>query len=250
MAEGKADDGRRRWVAGVDGCRSGWVAAMLEADGQAPPRLRQFARFGELLAAPEAPLVIAVDMPIGLPGRTGPGGRGPERAVRPLLGARQSSVFSVPARDAVMADDYAEACRIALDRSDPPRKVSKQCFNLFPKIREIDCLMTPELEARVFEVHPELAFWRLNGGRAMELPKKVNSRAHPPGLAERRALLEAHGFDAEIFARPREAGVAADDLIDACANALIALRILEGRAQPYPAAPARDPKGLRIAIWA
>ena len=53
-------------------------------------------------------------MPIGLPDRVGPGGRGPERAVRPLLGERQSSVFSVPSRAAVMEDDYRRSCAVAL----------------------------------------------------------------------------------------------------------------------------------------
>jgi len=30
-----------------------------------------------------------------------------------------------------------------------------------------------EAAARVFEVHPEVAFWRLNGDRALDRPKKV-----------------------------------------------------------------------------
>ena len=34
--------------------------------------------------------------------------------------------------------------------SEPPRKVSKQCFNLFPKMREVDEQMTPALQERVF----------------------------------------------------------------------------------------------------
>jgi predicted RNase H-like nuclease len=129
--------------------------------------------FSAVLSNASRPAVIAVDMPIGLPDRTGRGGRGPESAIRPLLGGRQSSVFSVPSRSAVMAEDYREACRIALATSEPPRKVSKQCFHLFPKIREIDALMIPPLQDRVFECHPELAFWRLAGEQAMALPKKV-----------------------------------------------------------------------------
>ncbi|WP_164198380.1 DUF429 domain-containing protein, partial [Stenotrophomonas maltophilia] len=79
--------------------------------------------------------------------------------------------------------DYWEACKAALATSDPPRKVSKQAFFLFAKIREIDQLMRadPALARRVFEVHPELAFWRLNGEKAVALPKKVKSAAHQPG---------------------------------------------------------------------
>ena len=52
--------------------------------------------FAEILNAPECPPVIAVDMPIGLPDRIDGPGRPAEQAVRPLLGQRQSSVFSIP----------------------------------------------------------------------------------------------------------------------------------------------------------
>ena len=78
-----------RWVAGVDGCRSGWLAVFLDASGRTAPRLRLFPAFAEILAAPEQPERIAVDMPIGLPERIVGSGRAAEMAVRPLLGARQ-----------------------------------------------------------------------------------------------------------------------------------------------------------------
>lgn len=239
-------------VAGIDGCRLGWIAVLRERQApDAPPRhtLLMLQAFGELLADPGIS-TLAVDMPIGLPDRAGLGGRGPERCVRPLLGQRQSSVFSVPSRAAVFCQDYGEACATALATSEPPRKVSRQAFHLFPKIREIDALMTPALEARVFEVHPELAFWRLNGERAMSLPKKVKSAASMPGLDERIALLGRHGYD-EAFLRQRPpSGAGRDDLIDACVNAVIAERIAQGRAASFPPAPERDARGLRMAIWA
>ena len=189
-------------------------------------------------------------MPIGLPDRIGRGGRAAEIAVRPLLGQRQSSVFSMPSRAAVMAQDYGEACRIAVATSDPPRKVSRQGFGLFAKIREIDALMTPALEKRVYEVHPELAFWRLNGGAAMTLPKKVKSRPNEAGLEERRALLERFGFESDFLRQRPPPGAGPDDLIDAAVNSLIAGRIATGKAEPFPTDPPRDARGLRIAIWA
>src|SRR5262245_9351976 len=128
------------WLAGVDGCTGGWLAAFVRpAGGEVRPRVAQ--RLADVRAAPEAPAVSAVDMPIGLPARAGAGGRAAENAVRPLLGARQSSVFSVPSRAAIAAIDYREACRIALATSDPPRKVSKQLYMIAPKISEVDsCL--------------------------------------------------------------------------------------------------------------
>ncbi|MCB1465002.1 MAG: DUF429 domain-containing protein [Nitratireductor sp.] len=235
-------------LAGVDGCRAGWIAVYGPAGEK--PGIGTFASFGGLLEALPGDAIVAVDMPIGLPGRISSGGRGPEQAVRPHLGQRQSSVFSIPSRSAVHAPDYRAACAAALATSDPPRKVSRQAFNLFPKIREIDALMTRELEGRVFEVHPELAFWRLNGGQAMALPKKIRNRVNPAGMAERRTLLAGLGFAVDVLEEKPPRGAATDDLLDACACYMIALRLAEGTARPFPDPPLTTEAGARMAIWA
>jgi len=239
------------WLAGVDGCAGGWIAALVRPQG-GEARLRVVPRFAEVLAAAEAPTIVAVDMPIGLPERAGAGGRAAENAVRPLLGGRQSSVFSVPPRAAIYAPDYRQACRIALAASEPPRKVSKQLFNIAPKIREVDEALrgSPEAARRVFEVHPELAFWRLNGERALTEPKKVKSRPYPPGLALRRALLIAAGLPAEQVNASPPHGAGPDDLLDALACAAVARRIHAGLARPFPDPPPRDGFDLPMAIWA
>lgn len=251
MSEGAS--GRR--LAGIDGCPAGWIACLVAQDGPIVPEIRLVPRLADLLDGPDAPAIAAIDMPIGLPDFIGPTGRGPERLVRPMLGERQSSVFSIPARAAIFAgeglDDregYAAACAAALAASDPPKKVSKQAFFLFPKIREIDRLMTPERAARIVEAHPEVAFAVLNGA-AMSLPKKVKSRPNPPGLDERRALLARLGFPADALVRPpRSAGE--DDLIDACVLALVARRVARGEAVSFPDPPLVDPRGLPIRIVA
>ena len=239
------------WLAGADGCPGGWIVALVRPDG-GEARLRIVPRFADVLAAPEQPAIVAVDMPIGLPERTGPGGRAAENCVRPLLGARQSSVFSVPSRAAIYAADYATACAIAAATSDPPRKVSKQLFNIAPKIREVDEVLrtAPDAAGRVFEVHPEVAFWRLNGERALTEPKKIKSRVHEPGLALRRGLLMAAGLPAETVNATPPKGAAGDDLLDALACAAVARRIHRGVAKPFPDPPPRDAHGLPMAIWA
>lgn len=243
-------DNAGTWVAGVDGCKSGWVAVLRNLEAPADLRLALVPVFAGLLDHDPFLSLIAVDMPIGLPEIIRPAGRGPEKAARRHLGERQSSVFSVPSRAAVYETDYREACTVAQRTSEPPRKVSKQCFYLFPKIREIDALMTPELEERVFEVHPELAFWRLNGGKEMSLPKKVKSRANPTGLDQRRDLLVSKGLPASFLDQTPPKGCGRDDLLDAAANSLIAERCLNGTAEPFPDPFARDERGLRMAIWA
>jgi predicted RNase H-like nuclease len=240
-----------RWLAGLDGCRTGWVAAFVRPQGD-EARVRIVPRFADVLAAPEAPAIVAVDMPIGLPDCIGPEGRGPERAIRPLLGARQSSVFPVPPRAAVYAADFGAACAAALAGSEPPRKVSKQLYMITPKIREVDAFLreNPAAMDRVYEVHPELAFWRLNGERALDEPKKVKGVCYEPGLALRRRLLIAAGLPAAIVNGAPPKGAGADDLLDALACAAIARRLHAGKAQSFPRSPGRDAFGLPVAIWA
>lgn len=244
-------------VAGVDGCPAGWLACLVTGADFASAEIRLFSRIADLIHAADPPGIVAVDMPIGLPERIGPEGRGPERLVRPLLGERQSSVFSIPSRPAIFAgaglDDragYAAACAAALATSEPPKKVSKQAFYLFAKIRELDAAMTPEAVGRVFESHPEVAFMRANGDRAMALPKKVKSRPNPAGLDERRDLLVGLGFSRALLEGPPPRGAGPDDLLDACILAVVAHRIGRGEARVWPERPAHDGRGLEVAIRA
>jgi len=248
-------------LAGVDGCKAGWIAVHRELDK--PPSVSVFASFRALLdALPEA--TIAVDMPIGLPDFSSKGGRGPEALVRSLLGARQSSVFAIPSRAALYADisdfttieawyaAHRRASAVAMETSDPPRGVSIQAFGIFSKIREIDSLLIarPELRRRIFESHPEVAFYRLNGGTAMALPKKIKGAVNPAGMEERKTLLCRHGYEKTFLDQAPPKGAASDDFLDAAAMMLISGRIASGEARPSPDPPLTDSYGIQVAIWA
>jgi threonine dehydratase len=225
---------------GVDGCKGGWVACRLQENAL---QFQVFSSF-DLIINHFPNAIIAVDMPIGLPDTVGAGGRGPEGLIRPLLGARKSSVFSIPSRSAVYAETYPEACTLAFETSEPRRKISKQGFFLFPKIREIDMILNAgvDLRSRVFETHPELVFRTIKNS-PLEFPKKTEAGAH-----ERTQLLR--GFGLAIEAWPKLKGAAQDDIIDAAACLVTATRIAIGQAQSFPAEPALDSFQIPIAIWA
>jgi predicted RNase H-like nuclease len=255
---GSVDD--NPWLAGIDGCLGGWIVAFVRIRGDAA-RVRIVSRFVDILCAPEAPAVIAIDVPIGLPEQ---GGRIAEVLARKHLGKLKRSVFSIPSRQAVYSElgpfaneseryaAHQRACAVAEATSNPPKRMTIQTFGILPKIREVDEALRaiPAAAARVCEVHPELAFWRLNGDRALNQPKKVKSRPHAPGLALRRRLLVDGGLpkDCVNTEAPRPAGP--DDLLDALACAAIARRIHAGEARPFPYPPPRDAYGLAMAIWA
>lgn len=101
-----------------------------------------------------------------------------------------------------------------------------------------------------FEVHPELAFWRLNGELALTQPKKVKSRPFGPGLAQRRELLIAADLPRAVVEADPPPGAAADDLLDALACVTVARRIWAGTARSFPDPAPRDQYGLPIAIRA
>lgn len=87
-------------VAGADGCRAGWLCVLLDEETGAPVSVFIVPQFAELIARDDISH-IAVDIPIGVPDFAGKGGRGCDKALRSVLGGRQSSVFAVPARAAL-----------------------------------------------------------------------------------------------------------------------------------------------------
>lgn len=249
-----------RPLAGVDGCKGGWIAAVARP-GEGP-FAKVFSRFADLLGFLGPDALLAVDMPIGLPDRIGEEGRGPEALVRRLIGPRRSSVFPIPSRSAVYAESgpfenqaerlaaHTRASSVSAETSVRARKISIQAFGLFPKIREIDALLRADrnLAGRVIESHPEAAFCRLNGMNPLREAKKRGGRVNPAGMCERRRLLAAAELPPALLAA-RCPGAGKDDLLDAAVLLLTALRHARGEATSFPDPPGRDGFGLPVAIW-
>jgi predicted RNase H-like nuclease len=76
------------------------------------------------------------------------------------------------------------------------------------------------------------------------------SKKEPEGRKQREAALDATGFPRHLLPPTayRRKEVAADDLLDACACAWAARRILEGGSIRFPTNPPSDAKGLRMEI--
>ncbi len=229
------------WLAGVDGCRKGWLALLGGLSGERFTRERPLflSRFEEIFSLPEAPKVIAVDIPIGLLDEPLPGGRECDRLARRLLGwPRSSSIFTPPTRPALRAKDYHEAKSLS-------GGLSKQAFYILPKIREVDEAWGKIPQKTIFETHPELIFMTL-AGKSLKTSKKT-----PLGQQERRYLLLKTGLFSSLkdnlSSLPR--GVGLDDLLDAHACLLAALRIYQRKAYCLPSQPPHDHRGRPMAIW-
>lgn len=247
------------WIAGVDGCRGGWIAAIAENGGES--QLLVAPTLATLLAGREPPLLLAIDMPIGLPDRIG-ASRGPEPLVRAKLGRLRNAVFNMPSRQAVEAviqpwsgmaellQAHRQTNLVARATSSTGAGCSIQAFCLFDKVREIDALLRDDfaLSECIRETHPELVFRTLKG-TPLDTPKKVAGRINQAGMAERRALLIGAGLDPALVAQAPPRGAAADDALDALACLVCAREIAAGRGRPFPDPPGRDSHGLPVAIW-
>jgi predicted RNase H-like nuclease len=225
---------------GVDGCRAGWLAIRLGAEGGWEASV--FASVADLLAAWDDPDgLILIDVPVGLPDTTS--FRACDAEARRYLGRRSSSVFNPPTRSALAAGSYREAS----DRNEAAcgKRLSRQTWFVMPRIAEVDRLLreAPRLQERIREAHPETLFQALNGDEPLAHRKKAF-----PGVHERLALLRPRLPRArEIFEalreRYRRREVALDDILDALVAAVVASRFRDSL-RTFPEHPDRDSAGL------
>jgi predicted RNase H-like nuclease len=213
-------------IAGVDGCKAGWVI-VFEEDGNLGMRL--LPSLQELFRS-EWDMVM-IDIPIGL---TEDGRRPCDLLARQQLGRKRASVFFAPTRNQLPALEYEEV-RV--------QGVSLQTFYILPKIREVDQLISPTDQDWLKEAHPELAF---DSRSEMDLGKKKS----PEGRAARQRVLKAVGSPFRLgdwektFLRK---AVALDDMLDAA----ILLEVARGWAQGEPRKVGEeqcDSRGLRMEI--
>lgn len=228
-------------VAGVDGCSSGWLCISQDLEGGTIGS----AIFGDaaaLVGQTPAPVMMAIDVPIGLVER---GERDCDRLARSLLARRACCVFSAPTREVLLAGSHAEASE--LRRRAEGKGVAAQAWSLFDRVREIDAALTPQRQAWLREVHPELCFMQWNDGEPL-----VHGKRTPTGRLLRQALVRgtfgAEAFD-QVRRRHSRSAVRDDDILDAFAALRTARRICDGSASRLPDAPALDAASLRMEMW-
>jgi predicted RNase H-like nuclease len=229
-------------VVGVDGCNGSWLAVIWDIE------MRSLIPFGLTSLAAAIDLFpgayIAIDIPIGL---SELGDRPCDREARKMLGrTRGSSVFPPPIPSILYEPTYAVANAASRERIG--KGISQQAFGLFPKMREAHELITPALQDRVFEIHPEVSFCSLAGH------PMLNYKGEAEGFEERRDLLnrelglvepipERH----EVAVKVRQFRAQPDDYLDATVAAWTAFRVATGTEQRLPEGRVdRAASGLRM----
>jgi predicted RNase H-like nuclease len=221
-----------RLLAGVEPCRSGWLVVSGKLQGitmfPEPPQVMETLR--DAIDSRPSFEFIALHCPIGLPSEWIGGGRGCDRDARRVLGPRRgAAVLSPPTRASV--EDPTGPGLSAVGRS------------LLARIKEANVEVASFNQRVVFEVHPELGFYQLNGDSPLTFGKRTQV-----GIKERLTILEAKmpGLDRVLDNRP--ADVSLPRLLDACIDLWTARRIAARAIVRMPEVPEWDSEGVRMEI--
>jgi len=223
---------------GIDGCKAGWFYIGIDELGEF--QFSVLSNFEELSQFLDQAKLILVDMPIGLPWQ-GQTTRFCDTAARKVLSPRGSSVFPVPARPVLAMHSYHEGSEE--NRRHLDKGLSTQSWAIVPKIKEVDdYIRSVRPGEKVREMHPEIAFWALNGKTILNHKKKDRA-----GIDERLGVLLRHYPRAEeCFHWAREQylikEVATDDILDAMVGAVTAMHY--PRLSTLPAMPMLDEERL------
>jgi len=222
-------------LAGVQPCPGGWlvVSAKLQGVTLARPVPEVFARFIDVLDNRPPFSVVAVNLPLGLPDERLPGGRACDRAARRLLGRpRSAAIASPPSRHDLRAWGAGQ-----------PTAVSAVTHSLLARIAEVYEVIGSYHQRIVFEVHPELSFYHLNGERPLRYPKHTRAgREERIGLVRERIPGVDHALSVGVT------GAKPAHVIDCLAMLFTARRIRARSIVRLPELPEWDSEGLRMEL--
>ncbi|WP_440945129.1 DUF429 domain-containing protein [Methanosarcina sp. T3] len=236
---------------GVDGCRAGWFSVFLEGENESDCnwKVEIFPEFSCLIDFldsnyGQAEPLILIDIPIGL--KTGGSGeRLSDLGARSILKARKSSIFPVPCREAIYAETYKKACEV--NERLTGKRISKQAWNIVPKIREVDGFLAENgnFREKVREVGPEICFQAFAG-----FPMKYSKKKDEGFLERKETLDKVCPFADELLehalSKYRRKDLAKDDILDSLAAALTAKMGSIYGFTYVPSKPETDGKRLKI----
>ena len=221
-------------VAGVTPWGSKWVvaSAKMHATTFAPESPKVYDTFLDVLQERPAFVVIVVNAPIGFVDTSELGSRTCDRQGRALLGRRGSALHNAPTRE--------ELSGVAQERGEGIDAVTA---TLLPRYREIAAEMSPYRQRTVYEGHPELSFYQLNGNKPLRRSKKIEA-----GTLERRAILESKVPGANKILESELKRVPIKHLMDAAAMLWTARRVSAHAATRLPSDAEWDSEGIRMEL--
>ena len=222
-------------ILGIDGSKGGWIAVKQNVNHEDHTEIDFRDNLIELLT-PDIKLAI-IDMPVGLDKNPQKGGRLVDKEARKILDKRKSSIFNAPCRVILNAANYAEANSLSKKNG---LGISKQSWNLVPKIKELDKVLRIKKRPKIYESHPEICFQFMND-KALKFSKK-----EAQGIQERKNILVKNGFSKRFLDKysKKNKKFLADDFLDACALSWTARRVINKKNLNLPENPITDNLGI------
>ncbi len=223
---------------GIDACKGKWVAVYIDENAFEVGKFRTISDICNHY--PKCDSYI-IDIPIGLPEDNNH--LRPDLIVKKMLGKKGSSIFQVPCRQAVYANDKTEARELNI--AFLGKSLSEQSLGIAKAIRQVDEFLqnNPQWKNRLLESHPEFCFSKLNNNQPILEDKKTDE-----GKEKRIEVLKKYypqadqvvdKFLADIPYRKKT-----DDVIDALCLAVMGKVILEKGIKTTPEKPMMDSKGI------
>lgn len=220
---------------GIDGCKGGWIAAILDPSGL---RIEKYSNMENLVKQNADFSECLVDMVIGLQEKATD--VRPDGYARTIISKRASTIFPAPCRQAVYAQNVSE--KYDINEKILGKKFTPLTLGIMPKMREMDEFFenNPMYKNVIKESHPEVCFSRLLGECIMS---KKNTTE---GVLERIDILSQfiHIDKNYLWKREKEIKCNLDDIIDAICLAVTSALAHDGKGEVIPPEPMEDAKGL------
>lgn len=221
---------------GVDGCRGGWIAAVLK---QGDLMINKYLSVSEIVKEYPEFDGFFIDMIIGLAGNKEH--VRPEAEARKLIRERSSTLFPAPCRQAV----YSESVAKAYEENERVlgKKFTPLTVGIIPKMRELDMFLqeNPRYKNVIRESHPEICFGRLNNSTVL------TKKSEQEGMRERINILSDFIKELDldkITGLSKSFRCNADDVLDAVCLCVSANIVSQGKYQEVPEHPMTDDTGL------
>lgn len=221
---------------GVDGCKGGWICAILDNDEL---EVKKFASISSLTEHYPGSNQIIVDIPIGL--QSHKNHIRPDSEARHIIRERSSTIFPAPCRQAVYANTVAEA--YIENERNLGKKFTPLTVGIIPKIKEVDAFLqkNPKYKNRLLESHPEVCFAMLNKQTLLSKKNEID------GINERIHILEHYIpslklTDVLLLAKQYKCNI--DDILDAICLAVTAMFVSNNEYKTIPEHPMTDETGI------
>jgi predicted RNase H-like nuclease len=230
---------------GVDWASKGWLGIVLRDDDSW--ETDHFPTIWSLWKRHSDATRICIPLPIGLPADSK---RACDVAAREKLDQQGRSVLYAPIRDAIYRQNLTDAKQF---NEAAGYSIQNQTWGIVPRIREVDEFldMNPGARDRLFETHPALCFYALNGHTAV--PSMDTER----GIDRRKTLVADEYPEAatiyvkacELYLTPKYSSFLSDKghILDALAAAVTARRPTSELSRlPEGDDPPQDERGLTM----